>query len=250
MLDARTYHHLHKNTSSTNRVNNDYLSKEKHAADSPPDPVFQHLLPPTIPGFGFHDKKWNFIPVDDIDEELHWNVEAFDHLVLKSPKKDLIRALVTKHIASSNGNVNGSGNDVIANKGSGLILLLHGSPGTGKTLTAESVSELIQRPLYRITSGDMGTNAKEAEQYLESVLYLASVWRCVVLLDEADVFLEQRSQQDLEHNALVSVFLRMIEYYFSGILFLTTTRIGTLDGAFKSRVQLAVHYPPLDESSR
>ncbi len=35
----------------------------------------------------------------------------------------------------------------------------------------------------------------------------------VVLLDEADVFLEQRSLANLERNALVSVFLRVLEYY-------------------------------------
>lgn len=35
----------------------------------------------------------------------------------------------------------------------------------------------------------------------------------VVLLDEADVFLEQRTLTDLQRNALVSVFLRVLEYY-------------------------------------
>jgi hypothetical protein len=45
------------------------------------------------------------------------------------------------------------------------------------------------------------------------------------------------------------VFLRVLEYY-SGILVLTSNRIGTFDEAFKSRVQLTLHYPTLDESSR
>jgi hypothetical protein len=42
------------------------------------------------------------------------------------------------------------------------------------------------------------------------------------------------------------VFLRALEYY-NGILFLTTNRTGTLDEAFKSRVQVKVYYPPLEE---
>jgi SpoVK/Ycf46/Vps4 family AAA+-type ATPase len=54
---------------------------------------------------------------------------------------------------------------------------------------------------------------------------------------------------DMQRNALVSVFLRVLEYY-NGILILTTNRIGTFDEAFKSRVQLALHYPPLDEKGR
>jgi hypothetical protein len=40
----------------------------------------------------------------------------------------------------------------------------------------------------------------------------------VILLDEADVFLEQRTLVDMERNALVSVFLRALEYYDGKIL--------------------------------
>lgn len=43
------------------------------------------------------------------------------------------------------------------------------------------------------------------------------------MLDEAEVFLEERTQADLQRNALVSVFLRALEYY-DGILILTTNR--------------------------
>jgi SpoVK/Ycf46/Vps4 family AAA+-type ATPase len=128
-------------------------------------------------------------------------------------------------------------------------MLLHGGPGTGKTLTAESVAELIGKPLYRVTCGDMGTNPEAVEKYLEAVLLIGRTWECVVLLDEADVFLEERSQTDLQRNALVSVFLRVLEYY-EGILILTTNRVGTFDEAFKSRIQLAIHYPALDENGR
>jgi AAA+ superfamily predicted ATPase len=49
---------------------------------------------------------------------------------------------------------------------------------------------------------------------------------------------------DLQRNALVSVFLRVLEYH-DGILFLTSNRIGTFDEAFKSRIQLSLHYKVL-----
>ena len=87
------------------------------------------------------------------------------------------------------------------------------------------------------------------EEYLESVLYLGKIWDCVVLLDEADVYLEQRSMESLSRNALVSVFLRVIEYY-EGILILTSNRVGTFDEAFKSRLQLALHYENLKLKDR
>lgn len=35
--------------------------------------------------------------------------------------------------------------DIIAGKGNGLIILLHGSPGTGKTLTAERFAQKTLR---------------------------------------------------------------------------------------------------------
>lgn len=54
---------------------------------------------------------------------------------------------------------------------------------------------------------------------------------------------------DLTRNSLVSVFLRVLEYY-DGILILTSNRVGTFDEAFKSRIQLALHYPNLSKSQR
>ena len=126
----------------------------------------------------------------------------------------------------------------------GLILLLHGSPGTGKTLTAESVAEIAEKSLYRVTCGDIGTMAEIVEKYLESVFHLGKLWGCVVLLDEANVFLEQRSLEDLKRNALVSVIFRVLEYY-EGILVLTSHRVGTFDEAFESRIEWALHYPTL-----
>lgn len=111
------------------------------------------------------------------------------------------------------------------------------------------MSEMAQKPLYRVTCGDIGTEPESVEKYLESALYLGTIWGCVVLLDEADVFLEERTQTDLVRNALVSVFLRVLEYY-EGILILTSNRVGTFDEAFKSRMQLAVQYPHLNRHGR
>lgn len=182
------------------------------------------------------------LQVDRI-RDVSWNTDAFNHLVVDEDTKELIRALVSSKLDAE------QGTDVIEGKGNGLIILLHGGPGTGKTFTAESVAEIAKKPLYRVTCGDIGTKPEEVEKYLESVLYLGKIWDCVVLLDEADVFLEQRTLMDLERNALVSVFLRVLEYY-EGILILTSNRVGTFDDAFKSRIQLSLHYEPLTLEQR
>lgn len=158
--------------------------------------------------------------------------------------------------------------DIVQGKGTGLILLLHGAPGVGKTSTAECIAELTRRPLFPITCGDIGDNATDVQRNLEQNFHLAHHWNCVLLLEygslltlpilapfdtdihhsEADVFLAQRERTDLKRNALVSVFLRVLEYY-RGILFLTTNRVGSFDEAFKSRIHLSLHYPPLDRQS-
>lgn len=179
----------------------------------------------------------------DLISDVKWNTKSFDNLVIDAKAKELIQALVSHQIESE------KGTDLIRRKGNGLIILLHGGPGTGKTFTAESVAEIAQKPLFCVTCGDIGTKPEEVEKYLESVLYLGKTWGCVVLIDEAEVFLEQRSLDNLERNALVSVFLRVLEYY-EGILILTTNRVGTFDEAFKSRILLSLHYEKLSKGQR
>ncbi|KAI0448830.1 hypothetical protein F5B21DRAFT_88493 [Xylaria acuta] len=134
--------------------------------------------------------------------------------------------------------------DLIRGKGRGLVILLHGAPGVGKTATAEAVALWHRKPLFVITCGDLGFTPQGVESSLGEIFRLAHLWDCILLLDEADVFLSQRETNALQRNALVSVFLRVLEYY-NGILFLTTNRVGTLDEAFKSRVHLSLYYPAL-----
>ncbi|ORY13314.1 hypothetical protein BCR34DRAFT_673035 [Clohesyomyces aquaticus] len=166
-------------------------------------PVGDHvyIFPSRVKGYSFRWKKWVELHVDNI-REVQWLRKAFESLVVPLKSKELIEALITTMLAAE------ESTDIIPGKGNGLIMLLHGGPRTGKTFTAETVAEFAEKPLYR---------------YLESVLYLGKQWGCVVLLNQADVFLEERGLQDMERNALVSVFLRVFEYY-DGILILTSNR--------------------------
>lgn len=123
--------------------------------------------------------------------------------------------------------------------------VLHGPPGTGKTLTAEGISELLKCPLYMVSAGELGTDSRILEGELQRILDICHAWGAILLLDEADVFLEKRNMHDIHRNALVSIFLRQLEY-FQGILFLTTNRVETFDDAFQSRIHIALRYDPLD----
>lgn len=141
---------------------------------------------------------------------------------------------------SSSGHGVGDTLSIIKGKGRGLIILLHGVPGVGKTSTAETIAETTGRPLLPVTCGDIGENASAVEKNLEQIFTNSHRWGCVLLLDEAEVFLTKRNLQDLTRNAMVSVFLRALEFY-SGILFLTTNRVGTIDEAFKSRIHISLY---------
>ncbi|KAI0875095.1 hypothetical protein GGS24DRAFT_310015 [Hypoxylon argillaceum] len=136
--------------------------------------------------------------------------------------------------------------DIIHGKGRGLAVLLHGPPGVGKTATAEAIAHFYKKPLFPITSNDLGTDPWDVEAKLSEMFRLADLWDCILLLDEAETLLAQREKKDNNHqqSSLVSVFLRTLEYY-SGILFLTTNRPDVMDEAVKSRVQVSLQYPRL-----
>jgi len=203
---------------------------------------------PWIPGFSFAAKQWGEFNIENVTP-INFNTDAFDQLVLPArnveglevdPKR-MIRSLVEKGTVGFT--------DVIAGKGCGIILLLHGPPGTGKTLTAEAIADLLRRPLYSVSVGELGTKTEVLEKNLRTVLEVATLWKAVLLIDEADIFMEKRTARDIERNALVAIFLRMLEYY-QGVLFLTTNRVKEFDRAFNSRISIALHYPAHDTDNR
>jgi hypothetical protein len=59
-------------------------------------------------------------------------------------------------------------------------------------------------PLYTISAGDLGLHPDIVQRGLSEAFQLARNWSAVLLLDEADVFMEKRSTNDLERNQLVS----------------------------------------------
>jgi SpoVK/Ycf46/Vps4 family AAA+-type ATPase len=131
----------------------------------------------------------------------------FERLVLPKGYRSLVRALVETHFKKPDMNAAEDARynvDLVRGKGKGLIILLHGAPGVGKTSTAECVAEHTGRPLFPITCGDIGETANEVERNLDLCFQMAHRWGCVLLLDEADVFLARRSKTDLRRNALVS----------------------------------------------
>lgn len=196
-----------------------------------------------LKGYALRTKRWLSFFIDSVDE-IAFNSQAFDSLVLPENQKELILAFAESQVKYKE-----SFDDVISGKGKGIIMLLSGGPGIGKTLTAESVAENMKVPLYMMSAGDLGIKSSEVEDSLTTILEMVAKWNAVLLLDECDVFLEARSAHDLERNKIVSIFLRTLEYY-EGILFLTTNRVNNMDPAFQSRIHINMEYPGLDTAAR
>jgi hypothetical protein len=195
---------------------------------------------PFMWGFSFNAKQWGRIDVAGLSD-IKWRPESFDKLVMDQEEKQLVRSIVEHQ--------GGSFSDIIEGKGGGSIFLLHGPPGQGKTLTAETIAELLNRPLYAISVGELGVNPGELEETLRTILELATIWNAVLLLDEADIFLEARDEKDVVRNAMVGVFLRLLEYH-QGVLFLTTNRVRNIDPAFQSRISVGLQFEVADHTKR
>lgn len=201
------------------------------------------ICTPMLRGYSLKNKLWLNFFVNCV-KDIEWQTDAFDRLVLPKNQKELILGFT-----ESQREFRDTFDDVIEGKGKGMIILLCGPPGVGKTLTSESVAEEMKVPLYLMSAGDLGFDPRKVETKLQDILEMCTRWNAVLLLDEADVFLEQRSLHELERNKLVSIFLRVLEYY-EGTMFLTTNRVQTFDPAFQSRIHISLDYPELSIESR
>lgn len=214
-----------------------YWAKDYHG-DEDEEGEEAHKLPthPIVRFFNLSHHEFETTHIDNLDP-YPYDVKIGEKLVLPDDHRELIDALTGHAIERME--------DIVQGKATGVILLCSGKPGTGKTLTAEVYSEVAKRPLYAVQCSQLGTNEEELEKKLTTVLNRATRWGAILLIDEADVYIYERGT-DIGQNAIVGVFLRLLEYY-GGILFLTTNRDTIIDDAILSRVTAHVRYDVPDD---
>lgn len=161
-----------------------------------------------------------------------------DKLILPKEHKNLIDILLSEQYQIKN-------SDIIEGKGNGTIILAMGSAGLGKTLTSEIYAERKGIPRLLIHASQLGTNENNIESKLNYFMALAERWKCILLIDEADVYIRKRGD-DVQHNAIVATMLQRIEY-FNGILFMTTNRVDDVDEAIISRCSAVLKYSKPDK---
>lgn len=173
----------------------------------------------------FHLGIHEYLYVDiSLIKEYVYDEDVINKLVLSNKMTRLVNVLRT--------GAKNSYDDIVLGKVGGMFVLCTGKPGTGKTLTAQVFAESTKTPLYTVQCAQLGISANSIEQKLIEIMKRSQRWGAVLLIDEADVYVRVRDN-DLEHNAIVGVFLRILETY-TGVLFMTSNQ-NDIDDAILSR---------------
>lgn len=208
-----------------------WVPGQKGRFDEDEEKVVALPLQPYVTVFELQKHRFLWIHVNNLTEYVY-DTELINKLVLEKEKKDLVSIMVA-----------GAGlklDDIVKGKTGGIIAICTGEPGLGKTLTAEVFSEAMKRPLYCVQCSQLGTSESELEKKLQTVLGRATRWKAILLIDEADVYIHERGD-DIQQNAIVGVFLRVLEYY-RGVLFMTSNRGTVVDDAIMSRATAWIQY--------
>lgn len=132
-------------------------------------------------------------------------------------------------------------------RGDGLVVLLHGESGTGKTLAAEALATALCLPLLRIDlSRVVSKYIGETEKNLAEVFDAAEGFGAVLLIDEADALFGKRTAVKDAHDRYANIetnyLLQRLEA-FVGVAVLATNLLQNLDDAFVRRLHFVVHLP-------
>ena len=142
----------------------------------------------------------------------------------------------------------------VFSRGTGLVCLFDGDPGTGKTLAAEVIAGELGLQLMQINvSAIVDKYIGETEKNLTRIFASARPDLHLLLFDEADSLFSKRTEvkrsTDRYSNMDVNVLLQLIEK-FEGIAVLTTNLKRSIDPAFERRIAFKVSFPIPEESER
>jgi SpoVK/Ycf46/Vps4 family AAA+-type ATPase len=130
-------------------------------------------------------------------------------------------------------------------------LCFYGAPGTGKTALAEHMARALDRPLIIKQASDlMSKYVGETEQNMAAMFREAENEKAVLLLDEADSFLQdrrgaQRTYEVTEVNEMLQGMER-----FAGIFVCTTNLLDRIDQAALRRFTFKIRFNPLTAAQR
>ncbi len=130
-------------------------------------------------------------------------------------------------------------------------LCFHGPPGTGKTALAEHIASALDRPLMIRRASDLVSKfVGETEQHMAAMFREAETEKAVLLLDEADSFLQDRRHAQRTYEVTeVNEMLQGMERY-AGIFICTTNLMDSIDQAALRRFTFKIQFRPLMREQR
>lgn len=196
------------------------------------------LLPRFMPGFDLERKSWGLFDIDEV-EAIKFNENAWKHIVLDESSKNVIEGVV--------GAFDFSEEAVADEEQAGLVILLHGPTGTGKTATVEAIAEHFKRPLYSLSVYSLPLDTILLVDTLTSRLDAARSWNAIVLIEAGDILMQtQRHEPIMEDHVRISTILEFFEQHRC-IVFVTARTTCT---AYMSHFAMTIQYPELDCDSR
>ncbi|MFC4808130.1 ATP-binding protein [Paenibacillus sp. GCM10023250] len=139
-------------------------------------------------------------------------------------------------------------------RGRGINILLHGPPGTGKTMAAEVIANELGMDLYRINLSQVVSKyIGETEKNLHAIFQGAEDSYAILFFDEADALFGKRTEVkdalDRHANTEIAYLLQQMEEY-DGITILATNLYHNMDAAFIRRMQHCIEFPIPDDRQR
>lgn len=180
-------------------------------------------------------------------------VHTLDDVVLSGPARSRVAEL-TARIAHRELVVDTWGFGRHHDNTTGLIVLFHGPPGTGKTMTAAALARSVGLPAYVVDlSALVSKYIGETEKALATVFDRAVREACILVFDEADAVFGKRTEvadaHDRYANQEVSYLLSRVEAH-PGVVILTTNLLANIDDAFQRRIQVMVEFTDPGPSER
>ncbi len=195
-------------------------------------PTFQFLI--GTPGLG--DEFQQFSSLEEPRADL-------TQIVLPDADRRRILSVVDNHDAYLQCRADW-GLDEVIRYGKGILMLFHGKPGTGKTMTAHGVAKHLGR---RVLNVDIPTflESRDADRFLPGLFREARLHQALLFFDECETLFASRRGG----NALMTLLLTELER-FEGVAILATNLPEALDEAFDRRILVKVHFAEPDRAAR
>lgn len=241
VVDKESFNSWNNSTSESDRRYDDDYSSIDEVTELPNGKEW--LLIQFVVAFHLPSRSWGFLDFTSTSPP-QFDLGAWDSLVLDPKIKKRLEGVVRCARKDPK-----SITDFVANKGQGFNILLHGSSGLGKTLTAQALSSQHQKVVFSLNAGDLGSNIEKVEEQLSFITNIVSRWNIYIQIDECDLFISNR-MESLIINELTCAFLRFLENHPTIVFLTTNMRTKDIDAAIRSRIHVFIEFPEFSVDNR